>query len=147
MHDEFFCIVQELCEGGDLSTYIDRVRRDDDHIPQGTPIIVTHTCHPLLCVVIRSKTINITSCVSYHSYCTTEEVLRWFTQICGALDYIHNMGVLHRDLKSSNIFLSKGRTMAKIGDFGISCVLASTLSVAKTFTGYMKFIFVLDARH
>merc|ERR1740117_1262882 len=34
-----------------------------------------------------------------------EQVLRWFTQAVLALKYIHEMHILHRDLKSGNFFL------------------------------------------
>ena len=39
-----------------------------------------------------------------------------------ALNYMHQKKVLHRDLKSQNIFLD-GASNIKIGDFGISKVL------------------------
>ena len=46
------------------------------------------------------------------------QVLDWFVQICLALKYVHDRKILHRDLKTQNIFLtSKGEI--KIGDFGI----------------------------
>ena len=46
-------------------------------------------------------------------------ILNWFVQIVMALDYIHDKKVLHRDLKSSNIFISNSGTV-KIGNFGLS---------------------------
>lgn len=53
-------------------------------------------------------------------------VLSWMRQTLSGLDHMHNLSVLHRDLKSSNIFLSGGRRSLQIGDFGISRVLEST---------------------
>lgn len=38
------------------------------------------------------------------------------------LHYIHSMKILHRDLKTSNMFLRSDGTV-KIGDFGISKIL------------------------
>lgn len=63
-----------------------------------------------------------------------EQVLRWFTQAILALKYIHDMKILHRDLKSGNFFLSKSGNM-KMGDFGIAKVLECTAACAQTQIG------------
>mmetsp|Transcript_30088 Transcript_30088/g.84780 ORF Transcript_30088/g.84780 Transcript_30088/m.84780 type:complete len:495 (+) Transcript_30088:118-1602(+) len=58
----------------------------------------------------------------------------WFVQACFALLHVHNMHVLHRDLKTQNIFLmSTGQV--KLGDFGIARVLEATKDYAKTMVG------------
>lgn len=46
-------------------------------------------------------------------------------QICLALEYVHGRKVIHRDIKSSNIFLT-GNNTVKLGDFGISKVVENT---------------------
>uniref|UniRef100_A0A915D7U9 non-specific serine/threonine protein kinase n=1 Tax=Ditylenchus dipsaci TaxID=166011 RepID=A0A915D7U9_9BILA len=58
-------------------------------------------------------------------------ILYYFTQIILALNYIHNKNILHRDLKTQNIFLNRKRTIVKVGDFGISKELSSK-NVAST---------------
>mmetsp|Transcript_41057 Transcript_41057/g.98533 ORF Transcript_41057/g.98533 Transcript_41057/m.98533 type:complete len:493 (+) Transcript_41057:52-1530(+) len=55
------------------------------------------------------------------------KIMSWFVQTLRALDYIHSRKVLHRDLKTSNIFLTKKASIVKIGDFGISRVLEGTM--------------------
>lgn len=60
-------------------------------------------------------------------------ILDWFVQLVLAVHYMHTRRVLHRDLKSRNIFL-KGNVV-KIGDFGISKILMGTADLASTFTG------------
>lgn len=59
------------------------------------------------------------------------EIMNWFVQLCLALEYVHSRKILHRDLKSQNIFLTKYNTV-KVGDFGISKVLESTCDHAMT---------------
>lgn len=40
-------------------------------------------------------------------------------QISSSIRYIHSKKILHRDLKTQNIFIAKGGII-KLGDFGIS---------------------------
>jgi len=61
-------------------------------------------------------------------------ILNWFVQLCLSLEYIHGRRMLHRDLKSQNVFLTANNTV-KLGDFGISKVLESTNDVAMTVQG------------
>jgi len=63
-----------------------------------------------------------------------DKVVRWFTEATLALKYLHDRHVLHRDLKSSNFFLTS-QDRLRIGDFGISKVLESTVAFAKTTIG------------
>lgn len=65
---------------------------------------------------------------------TEEMILHWLLQAALALEYMHVNRVLHRDIKSSNIFLTSKNTV-KIGDFGISRVLEHTNSFAMTMVG------------
>uniref|UniRef100_UPI0037E9ADF0 serine/threonine-protein kinase Nek3 n=1 Tax=Semicossyphus pulcher TaxID=241346 RepID=UPI0037E9ADF0 len=63
-----------------------------------------------------------------------DDVLRWFAQMCAAAQHIHNKRVLHRDLKSKNIFLTDNGTI-KLGDFGSACILNSSKAYAHTYVG------------
>ena len=60
-------------------------------------------------------------------------VIEWLIQLLLAVQYMHSRRVLHRDLKTRNIFLRKN--MIKIGDLGISRILMGTSDMASTFTG------------
>jgi len=66
-----------------------------------------------------------------------DQVMAWFAQILLALQYIHSERVLHRDVKTSNIFLVEATptSMVKLGDFGISRVLEGTSDAAMSTVG------------
>jgi len=68
------------------------------------------------------------------NYMPEEQILTWFVQMCLALKHVHDRKILHRDLKSQNIFLMKSG-MIKLGDFGIARVLNSTNELAATVVG------------
>lgn len=51
------------------------------------------------------------------------EVWSMFIQLCLGLEYLHRNHVLHRDLKSSNVFLMGNPTIVKIGDLGVAKLL------------------------
>ncbi|MFT7809441.1 serine/threonine-protein kinase Nek1 isoform X13 [Arapaima gigas] len=63
-----------------------------------------------------------------------DQILDWFVQICLALKHVHDRKILHRDIKSQNIFLAKDGTI-QLGDFGIARVLNSTVELARTCIG------------
>ncbi|NWV13475.1 NEK3 kinase, partial [Ptilonorhynchus violaceus] len=63
-----------------------------------------------------------------------DTILRWFIQMCLAVKHIHDKRVLHRDIKSKNVFLTqKGKV--KLGDFGSAHLLAHPMSYACTYVG------------
>jgi len=63
-----------------------------------------------------------------------EEALNYFVQICLAIKHVHDRKILHRDLKSQNVFLTK-KGIVKVGDFGIAKSLSSSMDMAKTQIG------------
>uniref|UniRef100_UPI003AB0CE9F serine/threonine-protein kinase Nek4 n=1 Tax=Centroberyx gerrardi TaxID=166262 RepID=UPI003AB0CE9F len=62
------------------------------------------------------------------------QVVEWFVQIAMALQYLHEKRILHRDLKTQNIFLTK-TNIIKVGDLGIARVLENQNDMASTLIG------------
>ena len=65
---------------------------------------------------------------------STKRALRWIEEIAGALDHAHKAGIIHRDVKPSNILIElDGR--ARLMDFGVA---RSTDHSTMTLTGEFR---------
>lgn len=98
------CIVMELGENGDLQKHVEMRRK-----------------------VLKEKS-------GEDPYYKEDEILDIVAQVVRAVSHIHELQVLHRDIKLSNLFLKKdGRV--KLGDFGIAKVLTHKSQKAKSIVG------------
>ena len=62
------------------------------------------------------------------------DILDWLVQLCLALSYIHDKKILHRDLKTQNIFI-QNENKIRIGDFGIAKIFNQTKEMAGSMIG------------
>ena len=58
-----------------------------------------------------------------YPFSSIDDVVRIGIAVAEALAYAHRCGIIHRDVKPSNIFVGESG-MVKLGDFGLSCLAA-----------------------
>lgn len=67
------------------------------------------------------------------------QIRNWLVQITFALQYLHNHNILHRDLKTQNIFMTTSRLL-KLGDFGVSKTLKHQNDFTTTGIGTAQYL-------
>ena len=55
-----------------------------------------------------------------------EYIRRWFTELASAVDYVHTQGIIHRDIKLSNVLLTADGHVV-LSDFGVSRLFSDKL--------------------
>ena len=111
------CIVQEYCAGGDVHQ---RLRDTKARYRRG--------------MLKQGYHVQTSVAKSLPSGLTESTAVDWFTEILLGMKHVHDRKVLHRDLKTQNVFLTAdGR--CRLGDFGVSKVLSGTHHLASTAVG------------
>uniref|UniRef100_H3A2R9 Serine/threonine-protein kinase PLK3 n=2 Tax=Latimeria chalumnae TaxID=7897 RepID=H3A2R9_LATCH len=70
---------------------------------------------------------------------TEPEVRYYLKQIISGLKYLHNRGILHRDLKLGNFFINENMEL-KVGDFGLAAKLEPVDTRKKTICGTPNYL-------
>ncbi len=63
-----------------------------------------------------------------------QKIWKYFIEMCLGLQYLHANKILHRDVKTINMFLTKD-DKCKIGDLGVAKMLNATQNMAHTVVG------------
>jgi len=82
------------------------------------------TAKPNLCILFEYMSLG-----SVHDYLRKtgalclSEVLRISIDVCRGMDYLHKIGLIHRDLKTGNLLCDENKVV-KVADFGVARVVA-----------------------
>eukprot|EP00930_Biecheleria_cincta_P058714 TRINITY_DN44513_c0_g1_i1.p1 TRINITY_DN44513_c0_g1~~TRINITY_DN44513_c0_g1_i1.p1 ORF type:complete len:527 (-),score=94.07 TRINITY_DN44513_c0_g1_i1:59-1639(-) len=81
---------------------------------------------------------QINKCKQERAYLREADIWRYLEGMCQGLKALHDLRILHRDMKCANVFLSANRagTIAKLGDFNVSKVAKRGLCMTQTGTPY-----------
>jgi serine/threonine protein kinase/tetratricopeptide (TPR) repeat protein len=91
------------------------------------------------------KGVPITKYCDQHRL-TPRERLELFLPVCQAIQHAHQKGIIHRDVKPSNVLVAPydGRPVPKVIDFGVAKATGQRLTERTLFTGFGALVGTLE---
>jgi serine/threonine-protein kinase len=72
-----------------------------------------------------------------HYAFSEDEVVQWLKNLLPVLQYIHDRGIIHRDISPDNIMLPAGKTLPVLIDFGVGKQMADFNDVSHSQAGFV----------
>ncbi|XP_032766311.1 serine/threonine-protein kinase Nek11 [Rattus rattus] len=136
MEQDTFCIITEYCEGKqETDSLLNKIEEKSERTENDvcTWVGTVEIQNYVILFQGRDLDYKIQEYKEAGKIFPENQIVEWFIQLLLGVDYMHERRILHRDLKSKNIFLKNN--LPKIGDFGVSRLLMGSCELATTLTG------------
>ena len=121
LNDQKLYLIMEYCDKGDLQQYLHRILKMQENMNSGA----------------ANRHSNLSSNMTELG---EGRVWKFFIQICLALEVIHDKGIVHSDLKPSNLMMTGSGYGVKLTDFGISQNMAPGYNISTTGAGTLPYM-------
>lgn len=129
-------IVMEYAPGGDLGRVIKAARQIqlDAFAQQNAPMSSSPSSRQVDSIVHGGGANYAMTAVPGSTCLQSSQIRAWLSQMASALQHVHSMNVLHRDLAPKNVLLSSAGE-CKLADFGLCFQLNSSQDLTRSMVG------------